>query len=124
MSIEYQIIGRHIREARNRKNLTQEAVASVIDMSTAYFGKVERGVKPINLLRLAQISELLETPLEKLVEGAVQLEGIEHLPYPVMDVDEMFLDEIVRIASGCSKDALELMLRLCGTVAEMDKQKA
>ena len=75
MSIEYKVIGRHIRAARTNKQMTQEAVAEAIDMSCAHFGKVERGERPINLQRLAQLSALLEIPLEALVEGAVVADG-------------------------------------------------
>lgn len=70
MSIEYKVIGRHIRTARKRKNMTQEDVAAAIEMSPAHFGKVERGDRPVNLQRLSQLSQVLDVPLEKLVEGA------------------------------------------------------
>lgn len=70
MSIEYKVIGRHIRTARKRKNMTQEDVAAAIEMSPAHFGKVERGDRPVNLQRLSQLSQVLDVLLEKLVEGA------------------------------------------------------
>ena len=58
MSIEYKVIGRHIRTARKRKNMTQEDVAAAIEMSPAHFGKVERGDRPVNLQRLSQLSQV------------------------------------------------------------------
>lgn len=71
MFLEYKVIGRHIRDARKQKNMTQEQVAKAIDISLQHYGKVERGDRHINLTRLAELSILLDVPIEKLVEGAV-----------------------------------------------------
>jgi len=121
MSIEYKVIGRHIRAARNQKKMTQEAVAEAIDMSSAHFGKVERGDRPINLHRLSQISMLLDVPLESLVEGAVLAdEGTSAIQTKLSDSSE-FLDTMENIAKGCSAASLRLMLRLCAAVADEDK---
>lgn len=120
MSIEYKVIGRHIRAARTNKQMTQEAVAEAIDMSCAHFGKVERGERPINLQRLAQLSALLEIPLEALVEGAVVADGSVSSHGNLPDRSR-FMDAVENIAKGCSESSLRLMLRLCTAVAEEDK---
>jgi transcriptional regulator with XRE-family HTH domain len=120
MAIEYKVIGRHIRAARTNKQMTQEAVAEAIDMSCAHFGKVERGERPINLQRLAQLSALLEIPLEALVEGAVVADGSVFSHGNLPDRSG-FMDAVENIAKGCSEYSLRLMLRLCTAVAEEDK---
>lgn len=121
MSIEYKVIGRHIRAARTNKQMTQEAVAEAIDMSCAHFGKVERGERPINLQRLAQLSALLEIPLEALVEGAVVADGGVSASHGNLPDRSGFMDAMESIAKGCSESSLRLMLRLCAAVAEEDK---
>lgn len=121
MPIEYKVIGRHIRAARKQKQMTQEAVAEAIDMSSAHYGKVERGERPINLHRLSQLCILLETPLESLVEGAALSDNGIIISSENPSNRTEFLGEIKSITKGCSKEALRMMLRLCALVAEEDK---
>lgn len=123
MGIEYTVIGRHIRAARKQKKLTQEDVAEAISMSTAHFGKVERGNRPINLHRLSQLSLLFDVPLETLVEGAVIADDGATISERMLADDSDFLDKLASIAKGCSDEALRLMLRLCAAVADEDKVK-
>lgn len=121
MSIEYRVIGRNIRAARKLKNMTQEAVAEAIDMSPQHFGKVERGDRKINLQRLGQISELLNTPIETLVAGSVITENPASMSAESLPQGGTFLEDMETISKGCSDRALRLMLRLCRDIAEEDK---
>lgn len=124
MSIEYKVIGRHIRAARNQKNMTQEEVAAAIEMSPAHFGKVERGDRPVNLHRLSQLSLLLEAPLESLVAGAVVPDDGTSLPSMNLSSNSDFLEAVENVSKGCSENALRLMLRLCTTIADEDKTQS
>lgn len=123
MGIEYKVIGRHIRAARKRMHMTQEDVAAAIEMSPAHFGKVERGERPVNLQRLSQLSQILNIPLEKLVEGAAIADDGSVASQNGFSEDTDFLESIESLAKGCSDDARRLMLRLCATVADEDKTK-
>lgn len=124
MGIEYKVIGRHIRAARKRMHMTQEDVAAAIEMSPAHFGKVERGDRPVNLQRLSQLSQVLNVPLEKLVEGAAIADDGSVASQTGFTGNADFLDAIESLAKGCSDDARRLMLRLCAAVADEDKTKA
>ena len=121
MPIEYKVIGRHIRAARNQLKMTQEDVAAAIEMSPAHFGKVERGERPINLSRLSQLSVLLHVPLETLVEGSAVYEDGSAIALRENADETEFTDAMASIAKGCSVPSLRLMLRLCTDVAEADK---
>lgn len=118
-NVEYKVIGRHIRFLRKQKQMTQEEMAEIIDMSPAHFGKMERGDRPINLFRLAQICRLCQVPLEALVEGAVLLETDT---LTASSNDANFLNAMEIIAKGCSEEATRLMLRLCADIADEDKK--
>ena len=72
MSVSYKVIGRHIQEARKRMKLTQREIAEKLNMSDTYYGKIERGECRTNLERLAQISVLLNVPLEDLISGCME----------------------------------------------------
>ena len=69
MAIDYAIIGERIRDERKRQGLTQEDLSDQIDVSVVFMSRVERGETKINLNRLAQISAVLNLPLEKLIKG-------------------------------------------------------
>ncbi len=124
MGIEYKVIGRHIRAARKRTHMTQEDVAAAIEMSPAHFGKVERGERPVNLQRLSQLSQILDVPLEKLVEGAAIADDGGPILSGGLSENADFLASIESLVKGCSDDARRLMLRLCAAVADEDKTKA
>lgn len=122
MSIEYKVIGRNIRAARDAKKMTQEAVAEAIDMSLQHFGKMERGNRKINLQRLGQLSILLDVPLESLVSGCVVADGDAPATAGHMAGNEDFLKGIEALSKGCSEKALRLMLRICRDIADEDKK--
>ena len=79
MSVSYKVIGRHIQEARKRMKLTQREIAEKLNMSDTYYGKIERGECRTNLERLAQISVLLNVPLEDLISGCMENLSLIHI---------------------------------------------
>ena len=60
MSLDYNVIGARIKQARLAKNLTQEELSEQIDISVAFLSRVERGNSRINLKRLNQICKILD----------------------------------------------------------------
>lgn len=71
MDVDYKIIGQRIKEERRKKGWSQERLSEEIDVTTVYISRVERGSSQINLKRLAQISRVLGTSIEYLIEGTV-----------------------------------------------------
>ncbi|WP_183128159.1 helix-turn-helix domain-containing protein [Clostridium autoethanogenum] len=69
--INYEIIGSRIRQKRLEKKLTQEQVAEHLDISGEYMSKIENGRVQVSLKRLAELSLLLECPIEYLIAGTV-----------------------------------------------------
>ena len=68
----YNIIGKNIRYYRklyslNKKELTQEALAEIINVSTSLIGNLEskKTDQGISLYNLYKISKILEIPIEK-----------------------------------------------------------
>lgn len=72
--VNYVELGRHIREARKARSMTQEMLAERLGMTIGHLGKIERGERMINLERLAEISVLLQTPIELFIVGCVSQE--------------------------------------------------
>ena len=68
----YSIIGKNIRYYRklyslNKKELTQEALAEIANVSTALIGNLEskKTYQGISIFNLYKISKILEVPIEK-----------------------------------------------------------
>ena len=53
-------MGSRLRQERVRLNYTQEQIAEVLNMSTAYYGKIERGVHGLSLQKLLLIKPKTE----------------------------------------------------------------
>lgn len=72
MDIDYEIIGKRIKETRLRKNLTQQNIAKKLNISVAFLSRVERGKSKINLERLVEISNLLNIQVSYLIDGSAK----------------------------------------------------
>ena len=64
-----QEIGQRLRLARIKKGYTQEQVAEQLEMNTAYYGKVERGISGLTILNIKKISEILDLDIHFLITG-------------------------------------------------------
>lgn len=61
-------IGQRIREARKRRNLTQEEVAEMISVSTTYVGFIEQGHRVPSIKTADKISRVLGITLSELFD--------------------------------------------------------
>ena len=94
--IDYQLMGERIKNKRNEKGISQEKLAETMDVSVAYLSRVERG---------AQISNILQVPIEEFITGVTKEEDI-------------YLDkEFKELFSKCSKDKLKLIYNIAKIVS-------
>lgn len=75
--MDYQKIGRRIRNEREKLNLTVEKLSEIVDLTPNYLGKVERGEKKPSLQTLVKISSCLRVTLDHLIYGKVQKEFVD-----------------------------------------------
>ena len=61
--IDTETIGKIIKKLRVDKNLTQEALAEKMDISTNYLSKVERGLSRLNIEAFLKMAEVLSFSL-------------------------------------------------------------
>ena len=119
MFVSFKAIGRNIRAARTELNITQEEAADRLKISQLHFGRLERGERPISLEMLAQIAAVLGVSLSSLLNGCMIGEDFAQRP---SSGSESLGQSVAAIANGCSSKAQRLMLELCRTVAQSDKQ--
>lgn len=106
MHIDYGQIGQRIKAVRKSKNLTQERMAELLDVSVGYVSQVERGVTKISLDLLAAIATILNCDIAVLLNGST------------VATENYLADEF----SGCIKQLTpenrKLVLKIIGCILE------
>ena len=64
-------IGRRIKAAREKKQLTQEQLAELVDLSTMHVSVIERGVKLPKLETLINIANVLDVSADVLLQDVI-----------------------------------------------------
>lgn len=60
-------IGQRIRGKRKEKGISQEKLALICNIDRSYLGRIERGEVNITILKLYEISTILETSPKELL---------------------------------------------------------
>ena len=68
-NIDYKAIGRRLRAARREKDLTQEKLAELADISESFLGHIERGGKVLSVETLAKLANALGLSVEYIIAG-------------------------------------------------------
>jgi|LSQX01.2.fsa_nt_gb XRE family aerobic/anaerobic benzoate catabolism transcriptional regulator len=93
--IDFKIIGKRIKKARNAAGLTQEALSEKIGVSTNYLSKVEGAHEKPNLELLGKISAATDVSLSELLTGVV--EERKYLQKDIADILSSCLPEKTRL---------------------------
>lgn len=105
VNIDYKIIGKRIKDARTKANMTQQVLGEMIDASTVYLSRIERGETNVNLKRLMQISVALKVSIQYLVTGATE-------------ESEVYLNkEFQELLDECTPDKQRLIYNIAKIVA-------
>lgn len=79
----YKKIGIRLKKIRHRFNYTQEQFAEILEVSVAYYGKVERGIYGLSLAKLVLLYEKLDIDITYLLTGNAKIEN---------EFEKMFVD--------------------------------
>lgn len=60
-------LGRNIRKTRKEKDLSQEKLALMCGLDRSYMGRIERGEVNITVVKLYEISKVLEVDIRTLL---------------------------------------------------------
>ena len=69
--MDMKAVGRRIKMAREEKNLTQEDLASLVDISSTHISVIERGLKVVKLDTFVAIANALEVSADTLLIDVV-----------------------------------------------------
>ena len=109
MAVSAEILGSRLKKARMDKGFTQEYVAEKVDFTPEHVSRIERGLKPIYLHKLSEWCDLLDIPMEDVINSAVIPENAEH--------NRQFGE----IAKHCSQETVAAMLSACRAIAQVEK---
>lgn len=71
-------LGNRIREARERRRLTQEKLSEVVDISPTHMSVLERGVKGMKLSTFIKIANALDVSADELLQDELTHESQLH----------------------------------------------
>ena len=67
MELDYSAIGRRIQAARKARNMTQEVLCNMTDLSPTHISQIENGRTKLSLPALVLIANALETTVDSLL---------------------------------------------------------
>ena len=120
ITIDWNLIGRRIKAARERSGMTQEVLGDEICVSESYVSKIERGKTIVSLYRLYTIAVLLEVPPCDLLLGCCPDVKTEHdKPSSSPDKEHMY-----QLIDRASPTLLKAMCSICDTLmSTVDSRK-
>ena len=78
-TIDYIELGKTIKTIRSEKNLTQEKLAELTNMSTTHISNIENGKTKVSLSAIFSISNVLAYTIEELLAGDIHKDEKEVL---------------------------------------------
>lgn len=98
MHLNYKAIGKHIREVRQRNNLSQAMLSEMVDKTPSYISYIESGIKSMSLDTFVLIANALEVSPDRLL--------MEQVTRPERCASE----EITLLLSDCNTYELLILL--------------
>lgn len=111
--MNYELLGKHIREHRKKKKYTLEQLAEKLDVSTTFIGQIERAKGVPSLETLVKIANVLEVSADSLLFGdlnnksgnSVFVERVEELTENFTPYEKELLLENIEILKKIKDNA-------------------
>ena len=110
MAIDYASIGLRVKHARNKKNMTQEQLADVLNISRTQIGYLETGGRGISLELLVSVSNALNAPISELLADNLTSSEVTtdtDLHYILLDCTQQEEKIITKVAQALKAILLE-----------------
>lgn len=112
MELDYEVIGKRIKEVRSLRGWTQAKLAEKSDVEPSYLSHIERAVTKLSLPTLVNIENALEVSLDELLY--TNLNKSSHVS----------IDMIDKLISDCTPDEISAMAEVIKTIKSvLRKQK-
>lgn len=105
LTIDYEALGRRVRESRLKKSLTQERLAESVSVSVQHISKIENGNTKLSLPMLLSLAETLGVSVDYLVCDNISA-----------CKDTLVSTELSEIFKDCSFEDTKKILKILRTV--------
>ena len=112
MNVDYKAIGKRIKIARIRKDLSQEVTAEQSGISARHMSNIETGRTKPSLPTLVAIANVLDTTVDSFLCDNVIKSG------------EVFVGEAKHLLSDCDDYELRIMVNILNATKESLRQEA
>lgn len=96
--MDYSLLGKRLREERQKLYLTQEKLAEKVEVSDAYIGQIERGERSLSLDTLIKLANQLGVTVDYLLHDSI------------MVTDDHFVDQLRQIMMDRSPKEKQMAL--------------
>lgn len=107
MTLDFNPIGKRIYNLRRERNITQEQLAELVNLSVTQVSKLENGKSRLSLDSLINIATVLEASTDEILFGRIQA-GAAHR-----------YDEVLDIFSDCDKTELRILIQTSRQIKEI-----
>ncbi|WP_029470821.1 helix-turn-helix domain-containing protein [Blautia producta] len=98
--LDFEIIGKRLREVRLSKGFTQEYVANKVDVNTSHISNIENNRVKVSLSALVNICNALETTVDYVLNNQYA------------DSDSVLNQNILNELQNCDEDMKERILKI------------
>ena len=106
MSIDYKSIGKRIKTARIRLDMTQERLAEQVNLSPSHLSNIETGTTKVSLPTIIKLANALQVSVDSLLaDSVVQSKTVfeEDIQTILSDCDDYEIRVIADIAAATKK---------------------
>lgn len=118
MIIDYKGIGKRIKAARKKRNVTQEALADVIGVTVNHISNIETGNTKLSLQVLIHIANFLDVTTDELLCDNIKKSKmvfsaeIEEILSDCSDMEVKLLSDILKSSKNAIRNSVEFVERL------------
>lgn len=80
VKMDYEKIGKRIRDLRRQQGYTQETLAEAVDLSAPFISHIERASKKASLETIFRIAKVLNVTVDYLLTGTRSVDAAAFLP--------------------------------------------
>ena len=106
LAVDYNLIGKRLKKAREDKGYTQETLAEYLDVSNAYVSKIERGKTSLNLNTFSSICDYLNVSMPFILTGSVS------------SSENYMRNEIADLINKCSSAKVALVAKIIKDICD------
>jgi transcriptional regulator with XRE-family HTH domain len=106
LAVDYVLIGKRLKKAREDKGITQEKLAEYLDVSNAYVSKIERGKTSLNLNTFSAICDYLGISMSFILTGSV------------LSSENYMRNEIAELINKCSPAKVVLIAKIIKEICD------